>query len=54
MGIQALIVSLSNLSNEIQSYIPTIIFHLTKKVNYDIYVSQMILEFLMRKFFFFL
>jgi len=52
MAIQAFIICLSNLHDEIQSYIPRIIQYLTKKLNYDTYVSQIILEFLMRKFHF--
>ena len=49
-GFQALIVCLSNLHDEIQSYIPRIILHLNKNWNYDSYTSQIILEFLMRMF----
>jgi hypothetical protein len=48
MSIQAFIICLSNFYDEIQFYIPRIISHLTKKFNYDIYISQIILEFLMR------
>jgi hypothetical protein len=51
MGIQAFIISLSNLPDEIQTYIPLIILHLTKKLSNDIYISKIILEFLMRKLF---
>lgn len=47
-SIQALIISLFNLSNEIQIYIPKIIENLTKIFHYDSYISQIILEFLMR------
>jgi hypothetical protein len=50
VAVQGLIISLSNLHEEIQEYIPRIILNLTKKLNYDIYLSQIILEFLMRKF----
>jgi hypothetical protein len=52
MSIQAIIICLSNLHDQIQLYIPRIILNLTKKLNYDIYLSQIILEFLMRMFFF--
>ncbi len=47
-SIQAFIICLSNLYDEIQLYIPRIISHLTKKFNYDSYISQIVLEFLMR------
>jgi hypothetical protein len=49
MSIQAFIICLSNLDEEMKVYIPRIIRHLTKKFHYDIYISQIILEFLMRK-----
>ncbi|CAF1089887.1 unnamed protein product [Rotaria sordida] len=47
MAIQSFIICLSNLHDEIQLYIPKIILYLTKKFNDDIYISQIILEFLM-------
>ncbi|CAF1507256.1 unnamed protein product [Adineta steineri] len=47
ISIQAFIICLSNLPDEIQLYIPRILRQLTKTINYDIYTSQIILEFLM-------
>lgn len=49
-SIQAFIICLFNCSDEMKLYIPKIILNLTKKFNYDIYISKIILEFFMRKF----
>lgn len=48
-SIQAFIICLSNLRNEFQLYVPRIILHFSKKLNYDVPISQILLEFLMRK-----
>jgi hypothetical protein len=48
-SIQAFIICLSNLNEEINVYIPRIIQHLTNKFTCDIYITRIILEFLMRK-----
>ena len=50
MAIQGFIVCLSNLPDKIQIYLPKIILYLTKTNYSDSYLSQIILEFLMRKF----
>ncbi|CAF0735593.1 unnamed protein product [Rotaria sp. Silwood1] len=50
-AIQAFIICLSNLHDEIQLYIPKIILYLTKKFNSNINISQVILEFLMHLLF---
>lgn len=47
-SIQALILSLVNLTDEINVYIPRIISNLMKKTHSDVYGSQIVLEFLMR------
>ncbi|CAF4333861.1 unnamed protein product, partial [Rotaria sp. Silwood2] len=51
MAIQAFIICLSNVYDEIQLYIPKIILYLTKTFHNDIYISQIILEFLMHLLF---
>ncbi|CAF0748109.1 unnamed protein product [Adineta ricciae] len=51
MAIQAFTLSLANLSDEIQEYLPRIIFQLTKTSNYDMHITQTILEFLMHLLF---
>ncbi|CAM4896178.1 unnamed protein product [Rotaria socialis] len=50
-AIQAFIICLSNLYDEIKVYIPRIILYLSKKLNYDVYISQILLEFLMQLLF---
>jgi len=50
MSIQSFILCLFNLHDQIKIYIPKIILHLTKKFYDDSYISQIILEFLMRMF----
>ena len=47
-SIQALTLCLSNLPEKINAYIPRIILNLMKKSHSNVYISQMILEFLMR------
>lgn len=47
-SIQAWILCLANLSKEMQDYIPRIISNFNQKSYSDVYVTQIILEFLMR------
>ncbi|UJR33733.1 hypothetical protein I4U23_021160 [Adineta vaga] len=51
MSIRAFTISLSNLPDEMQEYIPRIILQLTKKIHRDIHITQIILEFLMHLLF---